>query len=348
MLNALPVLKASGAEQRAQERWRALYWRKRHIHLYGQKFRLFRVNILALLQGLLTRMLTFWAGFLVIKGELQLGEMLALTMMAGAFQSAISGAGNLYLQLIMMKPQLDHTRQILDQPALPPRPQVESQPLPAPVVVQDLWFRYQPEGPWVLRGLNLEIRPGEKLLVRGPSGCGKSTFLKLLAGLYVPERGALTLAGFPPEQARHFLSYLPQFVRLFDRSILENLRLLSGAASRERLMVAAGHSGLDELVQTLPMGYETLVNAGGATFSGGQRQLIALTAVLASSKSVLVLDEAMANIDPIWKARLLRSPLFLDRTVIFASHDEDQSRDGPTFAGARQITIGSERHEPFH
>jgi ABC-type bacteriocin/lantibiotic exporter with double-glycine peptidase domain len=156
------------------------------------------------------------------------------------------------------------------------------------------------------------------------------------------------LAGFPPEQARHFLSYLPQFVRLFDRSILENLRLLSGAASRERLMVAAGHSGLDELVQTLPMGYETLVNAGGATFSGGQRQLIALTAVLASSKSVLVLDEAMANIDPIWKARLLRSPLFLDRTVIFASHDEDQSRDGPTFAGARQITIGSERHEPFH
>jgi len=286
--------------------------------------------------------LTIWGGFLVLKGELQLGEMLAFIMMAGTFQSAISGAGNLYVQLMMMKPQLDKVREILDVPALPPQPHQEPRPMLEPVVIQDLWFRYSPDTPWVLKGLNLTIQPGEKFLVRGPSGCGKSTLLKLIAGLYPTERGSITLAGTPPEQARHYIAYLPQFVQLFDGSVLDNLRLLSGVTNRNALLEAAEHTGLHDLVLSLPMGYETLISSGGVNFSGGQRQLIALTAVLASSKSVLLLDEAMANIDSIWKARLFKSPLFLGKTIIFASHEEGQGHPELTPAGVRQIIVGGE------
>ncbi len=342
MLNGLPVIKASGAEQRAEARWWHLYHKKRHIGLFSTRFSLTSMGILGLFQGLFNQVLTVWGGWLVLKGELQLGEMLAFTMMAAAFHGAISGAGNLFVQLMMMKPQLDKVRDILDVPALPPPPHVSARPLREPVVLQDIWFRYTPDTPWVLRGLNLEIQPGEKFLVRGPSGCGKSTLLKLIAGLYPPERGTISLAGTPPEQARHFLAYLPQFVQLFDGSILENLRLLSGAVSRERLMEASEHTGLHDLVNTLPMGYETLISSGGHNFSGGQKQLIALTAVLASSKSVLLLDEAMANLDPIWKARLFNSPLFLGKTVIFASHEEGQGRPELTPAGVRTIYVGTD------
>lgn len=342
MLNGLPVIKASGAEQRAEARWNDLYRRKRGISLYSQRFNLTSMGILGLFQGLFTQVLTIWGGLRVLRGELQLGEMLAFIMMAGTFQGAIAGAGNLYVQLMMMKPQLDKVREILDVPAMPPQPHQEPRPMLEPVVIQDLWFRYSPETTWVLKGLNLTIQPGEKFLVRGPSGCGKSTLLKLIAGLYPTERGSITLAGTPPEQARHYIAYLPQFVQLFDGSVLDNLRLLSGVTNRIALLEAAEHTGLHELVLSLPMGYETLVSSGGINFSGGQRQLIALTAVLASSKSVLLLDEAMANIDSIWKARLFKSPLFLGKTIIFASHEEGQGRPELIPADVRQIIVGGE------
>ncbi len=344
MLNGLPIIKASGAEQRAEARWWSLYQRKRRIGLYSQRFNLTSMGVLGLFQGLFNQTLIIWGGFQVLRGELQVGEMLAFTMMAASFHGALAGAGSLYVQLMMMKPQLDKVRDILDVPSLPPPRLGSAQPLRGPVLLQDLWFRYNPEVPWTLRGLQLEIQPGEKILVRGPSGCGKSTLLKLIAGLYSPERGSISLAGAPPDQARHLLAYLPQFVQLFDGSILENLRLLSGAVSRDRLMQAAEDTGLDRLVSSLPMGYETLISSGGHNFSGGQKQLIALTAVLASHKSVLLLDEAMANMDPILKAQLFKSPLFLGKTMIFASHEEGQEHSDITPDQVRIITLAQADH----
>jgi ATP-binding cassette subfamily C protein EexD len=143
------------------------------------------------------------------------------------------------------------------------------------------------------------------------------------------------------------MAYLPQSVQLFDGSVLDNLRLLSGVVNREALVEAAEHTGLHGLILSLPMGYETLVSSGGVNFSGGQRQLIALTAVLASNKGLLLLDEAMANIDPIWKAKLTKSPLFIGKTIIFVSHDDDQSRPEHTPAGVRHITVGDELATEF-
>jgi ABC-type bacteriocin/lantibiotic exporter with double-glycine peptidase domain len=115
--------------------------------------------------------------------------------------------------------------------------------------------------------------------------------------------------------------YLPQFVRLFNASILENLRIFSGGAPFGQLMTAAELTGLSQLVGDLPMGFDTLLAQGGENFSGGQRQLIAITAVLASAKPVLLLDEALANLDSLRQAGLVHSPLFKSKTILYTSHD---------------------------
>ena len=142
----------------------------------------------------------------------------------------------------------------------------------------------------------------------------------MLAGLYVPEEGSISIGGMSPQAAASDILYLPQFVNLFSGSIIENLRLLSGGAPVARLLEAADRTGLAALVATLPMSWETLVSPGGKSLSGGQRQLIALTAAIASDRKLLLLDEAMSNLDPIL-ARSIRNLLdALPATIIEARH----------------------------
>jgi ABC-type bacteriocin/lantibiotic exporter with double-glycine peptidase domain len=166
-----------------------------------------------------------------------------------------------------------------------------------PAALEDVWFRYGASGPWVLQGYDLRVEPGQKVTLAGPSGSGKTTVLRLLAGLHVPEKGKVLVAGREPREVRHDLLYLPQFVRIFGGSIMDNLRIFSNGAPLEKLTETAGATGLQGLVATLPMGYRTLLPPGGRNLSGGQRQLIALTGALASGRPLLLLDEAMANLD---------------------------------------------------
>jgi ABC-type bacteriocin/lantibiotic exporter with double-glycine peptidase domain len=186
--------------------------------------------------------------------------------------------------------------------------------------MEDVWFRYTPEGPWVLKGYNLHVEPGEKFTLTGPSGFGKSTILRLLAGLYTPEKGTISIGGLSPQAARHKILYLPQFVQLYSGSIIENLRVLSGGASLERLLAVSQQTGLHNLVAAFPMNYNTVLPHGGRNLSGGQRQLIALTGALASGRGLMVLDEATANMDEFWRSG---TSLLLNNTVctlISATH----------------------------
>jgi len=167
----------------------------------------------------------------------------------------------------------------------------------------------------------MEVLPGEKRWIRGPSGAGKSTILRLTSGLYPPERGVIRIAGREPLAANESMVYLPQLLRLYGGSILENLRLFSGNAPRERLTAASEASGLNRLIAKLPLGFETVVPSGGMTLSGGERQLIAMTAVMASERSLFLLDEALVSLDWISRACVENNPWFDGKTVIYVSHD---------------------------
>lgn len=323
MMSGVATVKAAGAEEHALAKWTGLLRRDRYLGLHGQRVVLVSGGLLGGLGQLQTQVLLIWGGHLAITGQMQLGELLAFTMYASAFTSAVTGFSNSLVKVWMARPFLRIAEELLEQTPEPPRPALRNRALPGAIEVEDLWFRYGPEHPWIFQGLSLRVEPGGKHQIEGPSGFGKSTLLKLLAGFYTPERGSIRIGPHAPGQAKGLSIYLPQFVQLFDGSLLDNLRLLSGGAARDRLMEAAEVTGLDRFVETLPMGYETVLAQSGTNLSGGQRQLIALTAVLASDKPLLLLDEAMANLDPLRKARLGRSALFKDKTVIYASHDGD-------------------------
>ncbi|BDU77448.1 peptidase C39 [Mesoterricola sediminis] len=322
ILRGITSLKASGAERHVGENWARMASRRWSLNLGTRRAAASAGASVAFIQILGVQGLTLWGGLQVLQGNLRLGELLAFLMLAASLQQAISGLGDTLLQWCTLKPQLAEVRTILETPAEPVPPVLTaSARQPAGIDVQDLAFRYRPERPWVFKGLDLVVPPGEKVLLSGLSGCGKSTLLKILAGLCLPERGLVVLGGLPPRRARGLVAYLPQSVQLFNGSLRENLRLLSGGAGREELEAAALETGLARLVATLPMAWETLVSPGGDNFSGGQRQLIALTAAIATPRPVLLLDEPLANLDPMAKAALLQGALFKAKTVIMASHD---------------------------
>lgn len=315
------TLKAGGTIGLRVDAWLALLGCARRLAQQSDRLML-RAHVgIDLLGQLQLQALWVWGGLRVMRGSLQLGELLAFTLMAALFHSKVGGLAKAFVKLRTVKPHLREAQTLLEQDAIErPRSRPPKTGRPA-IEVRNLWFRYAGDRPWVFAGLGLSVAPGELHYLDGASGFGKTTLLKLVSGLYEPCAGSIRISGRSPCEARDRIIYLPQHVRMLNASVRDNLRLFSAGASFQRILRAAELTGLAEMVDSLPMGYDTLIAHGGGNFSGGQRQLVALTAALASDRPILLLDEATANLDSLGARRAMNSSLFENRTVLYAGHD---------------------------
>lgn len=338
----ITTLKAAGAAGRAVDRWLVLLQRSRALIRRSERLTLGCQVAIDLLGQLQLQMLWIWGGLRVLAGSLQLGELIAFTAMAGLFHAAVGRIARSIVKLRELQPHLVETQSILaQQPVMSASRRAARRSQPG-IEIRDLWFRYGEDRPWVFAGLNLVIAPGEIHYLRGASGFGKTSLMKLVAGLYEPCKGQILIGGRPPQAARDDMIFVPQHVRTFNASVRENLVLFSAGAPLAHLMRTAELTGLAKHVQDLPMGYETLLAHGGGNFSGGQRQLIVLTAALASDKPVLLLDEATANLDAASARRLVASPLFEGRTVLHAGHDSQLTPAGACTSPARSAAAAAQ------
>jgi len=153
----------------------------------------------------------------------------------------------------------------------------------------------------LLSDVTVRVEPGQCLAVIGPSGSGKSTLARLATGVWPPRLGEVRLDGvslsaWPKSELGPYLGYLPQDVELFDGTIRENIARF-GPVNAEALALAVSESGLQQILDTLPEGLETLLGSDGARLSGGQRQRVGLARALYGSPHLLVLDEPNASLD---------------------------------------------------
>ena len=174
---------------------------------------------------------------------------------------------------------------------------------------RDVHFAY-PEGAPLLKGLNLTIRPGERIGFIGRIGSGKSTLFKLLLNLYGPDQGTVMVDGIAvnqlePQSLRRQVGYVPQDVVLFHGDIRENILLGGSQASDEQLLEALRLSCLDETLTQLPKGLGTQVGERGDRLSGGQRQAVSIARALVQKPRMLLLDEPSSMMDPATEARLI-------------------------------------------
>lgn len=315
----IATIKAAGVEKSAVARWLTLVRRARLMRRCSEQLTLGCNVAIDLLGQLQLQALWIWGGLRVMDGSVRLGELSGFALMAAAFHTAVGGLSRSFVKIQSARPHLQQTQALLDQAPIKGR-SLPRRSSGTNVEIRDVWFRYEANRQWVLTGVDLDIRAGEVRHIPGPSGSGKTTLLKLVAGLYEPCSGRILIGGHPPGRRRADMIYLSQGLRPFNASVLENLRVFSCGAPFERLIQAAELTGLAEWIASLPMGYDTRLSHGGANLSGGQRQLVALTAALASDRPILLLDEATSHLDAFAAARLASSSIFDGRTVLYTGH----------------------------
>ncbi|MGH1587582.1 ATP-binding cassette domain-containing protein [Methylobacterium phyllosphaerae] len=165
-----------------------------------------------------------------------------------------------------------------------------------------------------MKEVRFSLKAGQALAVTGPSGSGKSTLVRALVGILPLARGTVWLDSVPISQwqaadfGRH-VGYLPQEVSLFAGTVAENIARFAPHADRAEIEEAARQAGVNQLIESLPEGYDTVLGDGGTGLSGGQRQRIGLARALFGSPFLLVLDEPNANLDGEGDAALTRAIL---------------------------------------
>jgi ATP-binding cassette subfamily B protein len=170
------------------------------------------------------------------------------------------------------------------------------------VELQGVWFRYSDEVPWTLQDISARVPAGTRTAIVGETGSGKTTMAYLVARLYEPQRGQVTIDGtdirdVTLESLAANVGLVSQETYLFHASIGENLRFARPDASDEELEAAAKAAQIHELIASLPDGYDTLVGERGYRFSGGEKQRIAIARTVLRNPPVLILDEATSALD---------------------------------------------------
>lgn len=195
------------------------------------------------------------------------------------------------------------------------------------IVVKNVHYAYEGGARPALRGISLEIKPGQQVALVGASGSGKSTLASLLLDFIAPDQGEIyingvCLAGIDRENWLGHVAFVPQAPHLFYRSVTENIRLGRENASLEEVTQAARQAGAHEFIMDLPQGYDTVVGEGGQGLSGGQGKRLAIARAFLQDAPFLLLDEATAGLDPQNEAIIDEALLRLKagRTVLIIAH----------------------------
>jgi ABC-type multidrug transport system fused ATPase/permease subunit len=194
--------------------------------------------------------------------------------------------------------------------------------------IQNLHFHYpsRPENE-IIKGLNIDLNPGETLAIVGPSGSGKSTLAALLYQFYLPSDGRIALGNqniqdFDLKTYRSAFALVPQEVMLFGGSIYDNIRYGKPEATAEEIYVAAKKANAADFVEGFPEKYDTLVGDRGVRLSGGQKQRIAIARAILRDPKILILDEATSALDSESEIQVQRAlkVLMENRTSVVIAH----------------------------
>ena len=295
-------------------------------------------------------------GLLAVGGSVSPVEAIVSIGLLLRFTQILVDIGMLASAFETRRPVLDLSHEVLSAPELPILPAscdqdptssnhdpASSDQDPAcsgsAVALADVSFAYEADHP-VLRGVSFQVAPGTMTAIVGPSGCGKTTIARLVARFYDVDAGSVSVGGrdvrqWDTAQLMAQLSLVFQDVYLFDDTLEANVRIGRADASDDDVKEVARLSGVDEIVERLPLGWNTRVGEGGRALSGGERQRVSIARALLKAAPIVLFDEATSALDPENENHITDAMDALRRnaTLIVIAHKLD------TITAADQIVV---------
>ena len=332
-LAAIPIVQAFTSESRNSRRFEQLAG-----EVVAQSQRGILLNCTyGLVNGLITTLgaavILFLGGRQVLSGRLSLGSLIVFLAYMRTLQDAAEGLLKTYGTLKPVEASIERVLEILDgdDGEVPEAPNaralvVDSSRARVQVCLEGVTFGYEPGRP-VLKGINLEVRPGETLALVGSAGAGKTTLVSLIPRFFDPWKGRVLFDGIDVRDLtvaslRAQISIVLQEPFLFPATVADNIAYGRLEASRDEIVAAAKAANLDGLIRQLPRGYDTVLGERGATLSGGERQRLAIARALLKDAPVLILDEPTAALDANTELLLLEAleRLMQGRTTFIIAH----------------------------
>jgi len=272
-----------------------------------------------------------YGGWQVIEGRLTVGDVMMfsayLLMLLGPIEALVVSAAGIQNQLSGFDRVLDVLEEPREFDDAPARVRLDRSAIRGRVTLENVRFAYPRSGEEVIRGISLEVEPGESIALVGPSGAGKTTVCNLIARFFDPTSGRVLLDGrdlreIEVESYRRALGIVEQDVFLFDGTVRENIGYARRGAAERDIAEAARAANAEAFIHRLDHGYDTLIGERGVRLSGGQKQRIAIARAILADPKILILDEATSNLDSESEILIRRSlrALMRGRTSFVIAH----------------------------
>ena len=329
-LNGVQTIKAQNVENTV--RWR---WQRKYSSFMSESFRTLLIGISTGTAGQflsqLSGLITLWVGaYLVIKGELTIGQLIAFRIISGYVVGPLINLATSWQTFQGVALSIERLSDVVDAEAEGSENELDQLPLPpvaGEVTFQSVDFRFGEGAPLVVRNVSFQVPSGAFIGIVGRSGSGKSTIMKLLPRLYEPEKGRILIDGYDLAKlqlgsVRRQIGIVPQDSLLFDGSVRDNIALTAPDATSEEIEAAARVACAHDFIMELPQGYASTVGERGSGLSGGQRQRIAIARAVLQRPNLLILDEATSALDYLTERQVCLNlkKTFEGSTVFFITH----------------------------
>ena len=273
-------------------------------------------------------LLILWAGaHFVMNNEMTVGQLIAFQMLSGQVSGPILRLVGVWQQFQQVRVSIDRIGDIINLPSEFSHGSSNAIIQRGDITFDDVHFKYNPDGPEVLKGIKLSIQNGATVGIVGPSGSGKSTLAKLLQNIYEPDKGTVMIDGvdiktYDKAFYRKQIGSVLQENFLFHGTIRENIRIGNPGASDSEVEQAARMSGALTFISKMKDGLDTMIEERGESLSGGQKQKIAISRALLSNPKIMVFDEATSALDAFSEREVMEqvNKLREGRTVLLITH----------------------------